>query len=99
VQFLVLGALLRRKLGALGLRSMLPALARSALASLLAGAAGWGVARLGAWERGGNDPSNLAVLSLALLVSALVFLGLGAALGAPELARLTARLRRRLRRG
>jgi putative peptidoglycan lipid II flippase len=99
VQCLVLGALLRRKLGALGLRSMLPALARSALASLLAGAAGWGVARLGAWERGGNDPSNLAVLSLALLVSALVFLGLGAALGAPELARLTARLRRRLRRG
>jgi putative peptidoglycan lipid II flippase len=97
-QCLVLAVLLRRKLGALGLWAMLPALARTALASVLAGAAGWGVARLGAWDRGGNDLTNVGVLALALLASGVVFLAVAAALGAPELTRVTAAVKRRLLR-
>lgn len=97
-QCAVLVLLLRRKLGALGLARMLPSLARTALASLLAGAAGWGVAHLGAWERGGNDLVNLAVLAGALAASGLVFLAAAAALGAPELARVRAAVVRRLGR-
>lgn len=97
-QCLVLAVLLRRKLGALGLWAMLPALARTALASVLAGAAGWGVARLGAWDRGGNDLTNVGVLALALLASGVVFLAVAAALGAPELTRVTAAVKRRFLR-
>jgi putative peptidoglycan lipid II flippase len=97
-QCLVLAALLRRKLGALGLSAMVPALARTALASAVAAAAGWGVAHLGAWDRGGNDLTNLAVLALALAASGLVFVAIAAALGAPELARVTAAVKRRFPR-
>jgi putative peptidoglycan lipid II flippase len=97
-QCFVLAALLRRKLGALGLSAMVPALARTALASAVAAAAGWGVAHLGAWDRGGNDLTNLAVLALALAASGLVFVAIAAALGAPELARVTAAVKRRFPR-
>jgi putative peptidoglycan lipid II flippase len=97
-QCLVLVALLRRRLGALGLSGMLPALARTAFASVLAGGAGWGVARLGAWDRGGNDLGNLLVLALALVAAGLVFLAVAALLGAPELARVTTAVKRRFPR-
>ncbi len=97
-QCLVLVALLRRKLGRLGLGALLPSLARTAVASLAAGAAGWGVAQLGAWDRGGNHPMNLLVLALALATSGVVFVALAAILGAPELARVRSAVSRRVRR-
>lgn len=99
----VLAWLLRRKLG-----RMLPASARPAglaggalrlaLGSLLAAAAGVGVAQLGDWPRGGNDPANIAALAGALLAAGVVYLGALRVLRAPELQEVLAALRRRRRR-
>ena len=97
-QCVVLVGLLHRRLGRLGLGALAPSLARTALASLAAAGAGWGVSRLGTWDRGGNDPTNVLVLVLALAAAGVVFLGLTAVLGAPELARVRTALTRRLRR-
>jgi putative peptidoglycan lipid II flippase len=99
----LLAWLLRRKLG-----RMLPASARPAglaggalrlaLGSLLAAAAGGGLAQLGDWPRGGNDSANVAVLGGALLAAGAVYLAALWALRAPELQEVLAALRRRRRR-
>jgi len=97
-QCAVLLALLRSRLGALGLASLAPGVLRTALASALGAGAGAATASLGAWERGGNDLGNVAVLAAALLAAGLVFLGVSTVLGAPELARVRSAVQRRLSR-
>jgi putative peptidoglycan lipid II flippase len=97
-QWLVLVGLLRRKLGPLGLRAMLPSVLRTGLASGAAGLVAAGLARLGHWEAGGNDLGNALVLALALAASGLSFVAVAAALGAPEMTRVVAMVRRRLGR-
>lgn len=99
VQCLVLLALLRRRLGALGLSRLVAPVARVVVASLAATVLASLVAGYGLWPRGGNDATNVLVLAAALAAFGLSFLGVAAALGVPELARLRATLARRLRRG
>ena len=43
------------------------------------------MASLGVWERGGNDPRNLAVYAGALAVAVFVYVGVSRALRSPEL--------------
>jgi putative peptidoglycan lipid II flippase len=100
VQLALLAALLRRRMGrvlpaSLGVAGLSLAAARLALASVAAGAAGWGVAQLGAWERGGNDAVNVVVLAAACLAAGLAYLAICRLLGAPELDDVLAALRRR----
>jgi putative peptidoglycan lipid II flippase len=98
VQWLVLVVLLRRRLGSLGLAALAPSVARTALASLAAAGTAVGVARLGAWEVGGNDLRNVAALAGALGAAGVAFLVVATALGAPEMYRVLATVRRRLGR-
>ena len=98
VQLGLLLVLLRRKLGRLGLGAVALSGARIALAAAVMGAVEIGIARFGTWERGGNDLQNIAVLAAALVVSGLAYLGVLAALRAPELDDVLGALRRRLRR-
>jgi putative peptidoglycan lipid II flippase len=97
-QLAVLLLLLRRKLGRLGLGSVAGAALRTTLAALALSGVGIGVARFGHWERGGNDLVNLAVLAAALIAGGLAYLAVLAAFRAPELADVTAALRRRVKR-
>ena len=57
----------------------------------------WAGASLGRWERGGNDPQNLAVFAGTVVVGFLTYLAVTAALGSPELRDLRAAIRRRMR--
>lgn len=98
VQLGLLLLLLRRKLGRLGLGSVLASAARISAAAVVMGAIEIGIARFGAWERGGNDLVNALVLAAALVVSGLAYVGVLAALRAPELDDVLGALRRRLRR-
>lgn len=97
-QWSVLLALLRRRLGPLGLGALLPRVARTTVASLAAAGCAVGVAELGAWEAGGNDLRNVGALAGALATAAVVFAGVAAILGAPEIPQIGAVLRRRLGR-
>ena len=98
VQFGVLLILLRRKLGRLGLGVVAASAARVGVAAIAMGAAGWGVARFGHWERGGNDLGNFVVLALALTAASIAYVIVLAVLRAPELDDGVAAIRRRLRR-
>lgn len=98
---LQLGALLwalRRRAGALGLAGVVRSGLRSAGAALAMGLACAAVARLGRWERGGNDPLNLAVYCAAVASGLAVYLLVSYALRAPELRQVLAALRRKRRR-
>lgn len=95
-QCAVLLVLLRRRLGALGLGSLVAGVARTGLASALGAAAGAAIATLGAWERGGNDVLNVVILAASLAGAVLVFVGVAAVLGAPELTRVRGAVSRRL---
>ncbi len=77
--------LLRKHTGAIGVGDVLASAGRTTLASLAMGAAAFGIARLGHFERGGNDPLNIGVLALALGVAAVVFVVAAKLLRAPEL--------------
>jgi putative peptidoglycan lipid II flippase len=97
-QLFTLLALLRRRAGALGLRSVARRSARVLAASLAAGAAMGAVAQLGQWHRGAADVRNPVLLVAALAAGALVFLVAARALKVPELEALVAAVRRRLGR-
>jgi putative peptidoglycan lipid II flippase len=93
--------LLRRKIGALGLRAPAAALVRFVVAAVPAGLAGWGVYLLG----GGADGWMLSNVVFAALGTALVgaasgavYLGILAALRTPELTTATRLVRTRLGR-
>jgi len=98
VQLGVLLLLLRRKLGRLGLGVVATSALRVGAAAMAMGAAGFGVARLGHWARGGNDLGNVGILALALVVAALAYVIVLAVLRAPELDDGIAAVRRRIRR-
>jgi putative peptidoglycan lipid II flippase len=98
VQLAVLLVLLRRKLGKLGLGVVATSALRVSAAAIAMGAAGYGVARLGHWARGGNDLGNVGILALALVVAALAYVIVLALLRAPELDDGIAAVRRRIRR-
>lgn len=100
VQLAVLSVLVRKKLGrvlpsSLGSAELATAILRLVLASVVAGGAGYGVALLGHWERGGNDLSNLGLLILAVLASGLAYVLGCLVFGASELRQVMAALRRR----
>jgi putative peptidoglycan lipid II flippase len=95
VQGVGLVVLLRLRIGRLGLARMIRSWIKMLLASVPMGAAIYGLAMLGRWERGGNDPRNLAVLTGAIVAGVAVY-GLAArALRVPELMDLAAAVRRR----
>lgn len=97
-QLVTLLALLRRKVGRLGLRAVATSAARITAASAAMGGACWAIARYGAWERGGNAASNIAILIGAVVAGGVVFLAAAKILRAPELDDLIAAVRRRVRR-
>jgi putative peptidoglycan lipid II flippase len=98
VQMLLLLALLKRKLGGLRARELFASLARTTGASLVAGVAGWGAARLlegspgaGPWER-----ALPGVAGGAVFVAVFGMAAYGA--GAPEMDQLVGAIRRRVKR-
>lgn len=95
VQLAALLVLLRRKLGQLGLRSVALSTVRIVVAAVAMAGCGWGVTRLGHWERGGNDLANLAIYGLAIVASGLAYVLVLALLRAPEIDETLAALRRR----
>ncbi len=97
VQLVALLALLRHRSGPLGLREIAMSLVRVVSASLVMGLVVYGIARFGQWQLGGNDMRNLWVFGVAVVAGAAVYLGIAAALGAPELGDLRSALRRRTR--
>jgi hypothetical protein len=52
------------------------------------------VVSAGAWQRGGNDPTNLAVYAVAVVAGLATYLVTSALLRSPELKALGAALRR-----
>jgi putative peptidoglycan lipid II flippase len=97
-QLAMLLALLRRKVGPLGLGAVAVSALKIAFASLAMCAAAWGVARFGAWERGGNDVFNIVVLALAIAAGGVAFLLAAALVRCRELRELYGAVRRRARR-
>ncbi|MCZ7681028.1 MAG: hypothetical protein M5U28_20475 [Sandaracinaceae bacterium] len=97
-QLVTLLALLRRKVGRLGLRAVGASAARVAAASAAMGGVCWAVARYGDWARGGSSATNLLVLGGALVAGGATFLVAAKLLRAPELDDLVLAVRRRLSR-
>jgi putative peptidoglycan lipid II flippase len=96
VQLLVLIALLRRKIGRLGLSEIAFSAMRIAVACALMSITAFAIARLGGWEDGADFIDD-AVLVLALVSGAAVYIGTAWALGAPELTPLMTKLTRRFK--
>lgn len=97
-QLALLAVLLRRRLGPLGVGEVARAFARCSVASGAMALTAHTVARLGRWERGGNDPLNLAVTAAAVGLGVLAYLGASRALRSAELSEVMASLRGRGRR-
>ncbi|MFW5876143.1 MAG: murein biosynthesis integral membrane protein MurJ [Myxococcota bacterium] len=97
VQLATLLGRLRRRTGPLGLKEVGVSLGRSLLASLVMGAALWGLARFGTWELGGNVARNVIVYVGCLVAGAAIYLGAAALLGSSELGDLLRAIRRRSR--
>jgi putative peptidoglycan lipid II flippase len=89
---------LRVKIGRLGLAGMIKAWLKMLVATVPMGAAIWAVAALGRWERGGNDPRNVAVLAGAVLAGIAVYVAAARLFRLTELTELAAAVRRRRRR-
>lgn len=94
VQLVVLLLLLRRKVGALGLRSVVTSMARSVIAAALMGAVLWGAQRVIAFD-GGGTLRNVGVFLGLVIAGAITYLASAAILRSPELGELRAALRRR----
>lgn len=97
-QCAVLMWLLRRKLGTLALGAVVSGSLRTLVAALLASAAARAVCTFGAWERGGNDLTNIAVFVAAGATFGVVFALLASLMRVPELERAKSALMRRFRR-
>lgn len=97
-QLLTLLALLRRKVGRLGLTAVVTSATRSGVAAAAMGGAAWAICRLGAWERGGNDLANVAILAGACAAGGVVYLAATKLLRSPELEDVLDGVRRRARR-
>ncbi len=97
LQLLVLLVVLRRRLGRLGLKRVIPAVTRATVASAACGVAAWQVARFGRWEEGGNDPWNILMLAAAVLAGAAAYTATSLALRSREASELLDAVRSRRR--
>jgi putative peptidoglycan lipid II flippase len=97
VQLVALLALLRLRSGPLGMEDIAANLVRIVVASAVMGGVVWAGARLGQWDKGGNDPRNLLVFGATVVVGALTYFAVTAALGSPELLALKNAVMRRMR--
>lgn len=96
-QAVVLLAILRVRIGRLGLRALLKRGLIWIAAAAVMCVACWAASRLGRWEEGGNAIRNIGVLGLALAAGLGAYLAAAALLRAPELAQLKSALGRRAR--
>jgi len=96
-QLVALLWLLRKRSGGLGMAEVRSSVVRVLVASTVMGGVVWAGARLGQWENGGNDPRNLAVFGVTVVVGLGTYLAVAAALGSPELRDLKAAIQRRVR--
>ena len=96
-QLVALLWLLRKRSGDLGMAEVRSSALRVLVASAVMGGVVWAGARFGHWENGGNDPRNLAVFAVTVLVGLGTYLAVAAALGSPELRDLRAAIQRRVR--
>lgn len=96
-QLVALLWLLRRRSGSLGMAELSASALRIVVASTAMGGVVWAGARFGQWDKGGNDPRNLAVFGATVVVGLGTYLAIAAALGSPELRDLKAALKRRVR--
>ncbi|MCA9673290.1 MAG: murein biosynthesis integral membrane protein MurJ [Myxococcales bacterium] len=98
VNFVILVAVLRRRMGALGLRSVGLSALRATLAAAPCGAAAWAIARLGDWTLGARSLTNIALLLGAVVAGIVIYIGLARLLGSRELGELYGAVRRRRKR-
>ncbi len=98
VQLFALLYLLRQRVGRLGLRAVLKSALRMLLCAVPMAVTSYFAAAAGHWERGGNDPTNIALFAGAVIGGGLLYLGAAKLLGAPELDDVFGGLIRRLRR-
>ena len=96
-QLLALLALLRRKVGRLGLSEVLASAWRVLLASAAMGGVLWPIVQLGEWGEGGTG-KNTALFAAAVVAGGLTYLVVAAVAGSPELRQLLRTLRRKLRK-
>ncbi len=94
MQLLTLIVMLRRKVGPLGLRSVIASAMRSTLAAASMSVPVFFITRLGDWSQGGTA-ANTGLYVAAVLVGAVVYCGVGWLAGSRELASLLNALRRR----
>ena len=84
-QLLALLLLLRNKRGPLGLMKTARSVYKVLVAAAIMGLIVYAVTTLGHWERGGNDPANIATFATAVVVGGLAYLLAARALGIAEL--------------
>ncbi|MDY0004391.1 MAG: murein biosynthesis integral membrane protein MurJ, partial [Polyangia bacterium] len=97
VNFLVLLALLRRRLGRLGLRALLSSGLKATLASLVMGASAWGVCQLLGRPGFGRGWPRVGVVLASVMVAGVVYFGTAVLLRSPEVGELRSALGRRRR--
>ncbi|HUT76853.1 MAG TPA: murein biosynthesis integral membrane protein MurJ, partial [Polyangia bacterium] len=95
VQGLGLVAVLRWKIGPLGMRKVVGSFLRMLGAAVPMCAVVWGLGLLGHWHEGGNSPRNIAVLALAMVAGVAVYAAAALVLRSPELGELLDAVRRR----
>lgn len=86
------------RVGALGMGDVANSGLRSLLASAAMGAVVFDLCRAGHWERGGNDPMNLALYLVASVFGGLVYLAAARLLNIEEASTLLGALKRRASR-
>jgi putative peptidoglycan lipid II flippase len=95
VQGVGLVIVLRLRIGRLGLAGMTKAWCKMIVAAVPMAVVVYGLATYGRWEKGGNDPRNLAVLAGAVIAGMIVYTLAARALRMSELTDLVAAVRRR----
>ncbi len=93
--FILLFALLRRKLGGIGAGKILRSFARTLAASVIMGIAGWGVVRGEVWTLSGHTLDKAASLGGALLFCAAVYVVLSYLLKSEEMGYIISKVRRK----
>jgi putative peptidoglycan lipid II flippase len=97
-QLVTLLILLRHKVGRLGLAKVALSGLKMIAASLAMAGVAWGVCTFGAWQRGGNDLTNIAILGASVIAGGITFVAVAAVVRSPELGDLWAAVRRRAKR-
>ncbi|MDQ3036145.1 MAG: murein biosynthesis integral membrane protein MurJ, partial [Myxococcota bacterium] len=97
LQLAMLLALLRRKMGRLGLREVATSALRIGVACAAMGATAWAIARFGHWNDGA-DLIDYALLAGALFACGIAYVVAAWAMRAPELDAVKSKVLRRMRR-